>query len=250
MASEEVNIDRELIKAQASGKWEKRDYRTLRYVGYEAVEATIEASVSDGRFVWSWSVVTKDKALPFAGHAPTLDKAIEDAQWHIEQVASVEQQVDVFSSVHSSLQTTPTTSQPPKPPPPKPTPIRPIRRIWSNTHVKAFAPAVVAGGLLAVGNLTSGVSFVTFLSLLLYSFLGFLYYLPVTIYVYKKGRFSWPFLIVNLLFNWTIIGWLACLGHAVDDEVTTNKPPPVPKPQPRRLQTSANQKSDKRRLQT
>ena len=250
MASEEVNIDRELIKAQASGKWEKRDYRTLRYVGYEAVEATIEASVSGGRFVWSWSVVTKDKALPFAGHAPTLDKAIKDAQWHIEQVASVEHQVDVFSGVPSNLQTTPTTSQPQKPPPPKPAPVRPIRRIWSNIHVKAFAPAAVAGVLLAGGNLTSGVSFATFLFLLLYSFLGFLYYLPVTIYVYKKGKFSWPFLIVNLFFNWTIIGWLACMGHAADDDVPANKSSPTPKPQPRRLQTSANRKSDKRRLQT
>ncbi len=247
MSAEEVNIDRELIKAQASGEWQKHDYRTLRYVGYAAVEATIEASVSAGRFVWSWSVVTKDKALPFAGHAPTLDKAIKDAQWHIEQVASVEHQVDVFSSVHSSLQTTPTTSQP-KPSPPKPATVRPIRRIWSNTHVKAFAPAVIAGVLLAGGNLTSGVSFATFLFLLLYSFLGFLYYLPVTIYVYKKGKFSWPFLIVNFLFNWTIIGWLACLGHANDDESTT-KSSPTPKPQPRRLQTSANQKSDKWRLQ-
>ena len=102
MASEEVNIDRELIKAQASGEWQKHDYRTLRYVGYAAVEATIEAAVSDGQFVWSWSVVTKDKAMPFAGHAPTLDKAIKDAQWHIEQVASVEHQVDVFSGVPSS----------------------------------------------------------------------------------------------------------------------------------------------------
>ncbi len=249
MTSEEVNIDRELIKAQASGEWQKHDYRTLRYVGYAAVEATIEASVSDGRFVWSWSVVTKDKALPFAGHAPTLDKAIKDAQWHIEQVASVEHQVDVFSSVHSSLQTTPTTSQPAKPPPPKPAPIRPGRHIWSNTHVKAFAPAVVAGVLLAGGNLTSGVSFATFLLLLLYSFLGFLYYLPVTIYVYKKGKFSWPFLIVNFFFNWTIIGWLACMGHAVDNDVTTKKSPPESKPQPRRLQTSANRKSDKWRLQ-
>ena len=166
MASEEVNIDRELIKAQASGKWEKRDYRTLRYIGYEAVEATIEASVSGGRFVWSWSVVTKDKAMPFAGHAPTLDKAIEDAQWHIEQVASVEHQVDVFSSVHSSLQTTPTTSQPPKPPLSKSTPVHPIKAFWSNTHVKAFAPAVVAGVLLAGDrSITSGVSSVSFLLL-------------------------------------------------------------------------------------
>ena len=249
MASEEVNIDRELIKAHASGKWEKRDYRTLRYIGYEAVEATIEASVSDGQFVWSWSVVTKDKALPFAGHAPTLDKAIKDAQWHIEQVASVEHQVDVFSSVPSSLQTTPTTSQP-KPSPPKSTPVRLIKAIWSNTHVKAFAPAVVAGVLLAGTGASSGVSSVSLLLLLLYLFLGFLYYLPVTFYVYKKDKFSWTFLIVNFLFNWTIIGWLACMGHAVDDDVTTKKSPPESKPQPRRLQTSTDQESDTWRLRT
>ena len=249
MASEEVNIDRELIKAQASGKWEKRDYRTLRYIGYEAVEATIEASVSDGRFVWSWSVVTKDKALPFAGHAPTLDKAIEDAQWHIEQVASVEQQVDVISGLPSDVQTTPADSQP-EASPSKPAPIHPGRRIWSNTHVKAFAPAVVAGVFLAGTGASSGVSSVSFLLLILYLFLGFLYYLPVTFYVYEKGKFSWTFLIVNFFFNWTIIGWLACIGHAVDDDVTTKKSPPESKPQPRRLQTSANQKSDKRRLQT
>ena len=105
MTSEEANIDRDLIKAQASGEWQKRDYRTLRYVGYAAVEATVEATVSDSRFVWNWSVSTKDKAMPFSGNAPTLDKAIKDAQWHIEQVASVEQQVDVLAHLPSNLQT-------------------------------------------------------------------------------------------------------------------------------------------------
>ena len=189
MASEEVNIDRELIKAQASGKWEKYDYRTLRYVGYEAVEATIEASVSDGRFVWSWSVSTKDKAMPFAGNAPTLDKAIEDAQWHIEQVASVEQQVDVLSSVTPDLQTSPTTSQPKASPPP---PVRPSKPIWSNIHVKAFAPAVVFGALWGFGaSVVPENNSVPFVGILLvYLFSGFLYYLPVTVYVYKTNKFS------------------------------------------------------------
>ena len=124
MKPEEAHIDQALIKAQASGEWQKHDYRSLLYVGYAAVDASVEATVSAGRFVWKWSVSTKDKALPFSGQASTLDKAISDAQWHIEQVASVEHQVDVFSSVPSSLQTTPPTT-PPQSPPLKPGPVRP-----------------------------------------------------------------------------------------------------------------------------
>lgn len=247
MKPEEAHIDQALIKAQASGEWQKHDYRSLLYVGYAAVDASVAATVSAGRFVWQWSVSTKDKALPFSGQASTLDKAISDAQWHIEQVASVEHQVDVFSSVPSGLQTAPPTT-PPQSPPLKPGPVRLGRTFWSDTHVKAFAPAVIAGVSLAGTGVISGASFVSlFLLLLLYLLLGLSYYLPMTVFVYKTRRFSWPFFIVNVLFNWTIIGWLACLGHAMDDEVTTTKPPPVPKPQPRRLQTSAEQESDQGR---
>ena len=251
MAAEEVNIDRELIKAQASGKWEKRDYRTLRYIGYGAVEATIEASVSDGRFVWSWSVVTKDKALPFAGRAPTLDKAIKDAQWHIEQVASVEHQVDVFSSVAPSLQTTPTASQPEAPlhkpdlAVPEHLTSKPLK-----THLKAFAPAFIFGVCAAISG--SGImSLVSF-------FLSFLYWLPVTVYVYKNDKFSWPFFwtffvvsgiiaIIGIFLEWLlfalIIFWVICMLYAIGSKDTPDSSPtpaPKPTPQPSRLQYKAS----------
>ena len=254
MASEEVNIDRELIKAQASGKWEKCDYRTLRYVGYEAVEATIEASVSAGRFVWSWSVVTKDKALPFAGHDPTLDKAIENAQWHIEQVASVEQQVDVFSGLSSDVQTTPTDSQP-KPPLHKPDPAVPEH--WTRKplkiHLKAFAPAFIFGVCAAIAE--SGImSLVSF-------FLSFLWWIPVTVCVYKNDKFSWPFfwafsvvigiiVVIGIFLEWIlfalIIFWILFLLYAIVSEDTPDSSPtpaPKPTPQPRRLQGATQQKT-------
>ena len=254
MASEEVNIDRELIKAQASGKWEKRDYRTLRYVGYEAVEATIEASVSAGRFVWSWSVVTKDKALPFAGHAPTLDKAIEDAQWHIEQVASVEQQVDVISGLPSDVQTTPADSQP-EAPLHKPDPAVPEH--WTGkplkTHLKAFAPAFIFGSCTAIAQ--SGImSLVSF-------FLSFLFWLPVTVHVYKNNKFSWPFFwaffvisgiitIISIFLEWLllalIIFWIFFLLYAIGSkDIPDSSPTPTPKPtpQPRRLQGATQHKT-------
>lgn len=255
MASEEVNIDRELIKAQASGKWEKCDYRTLRYVGYEAVEATIEASVSDGQFVWSWSVVTKDKALPFSGHAPTLDKAIKDAQWHIEQVASVEQQVDVFSGLPSDVQTTPADSQP-EAPLHKPDPA--VLEHWTRKplkiHLKAFAPAFIWGVCAAISE--SGImSLVSF-------FFPFLYLLPVTVYVYKNDKFSWPLfwtffvvsgivVIIGIFLEWMlftlIILWIFFLLYAIGSEDTPDSSPtptPKPTPQPRRLQGATQDRGD------